>query len=345
MNEQQNEPRPGPPMGEEEIGDLIRAAGRRSAIPEEDLTAIKEAAGSAWRETVEAERRSRFRRRAIYAVAATVLVAVVGTWWWMADRVPVVPARIATVELATGRIDAARAAGEILEIGVGDSLSSGDSLATAGSGLGSPGRVALRMAWGHSVRLDAGTRVRLVSGSRLELQRGAVYVDSGPSVAADAAIEILTPLGVVREIGTQYEVRLADETGTVRVRVREGSVSVALDGESHSAGRGEQLTLGPDGSVSRAAVDPDGPDWHWVLAAAPSLDIEGLSLGEFIDWVARETGWQVRYADEELERSARAILLHGTIEGLRPDESIGMVLQGSGLDHRDENGTILVVRP
>jgi hypothetical protein len=68
-------------------------------------------------------------------------------------------------------------------------------------------------------------------------------------------------------------------------------------------------------------------------------------LGTYLDWVARETGWQVRYADEELEQSARTIRLHGTIDGLQPNESIGMILQGSGLDYRNEEGAILVVRP
>ena len=65
----------------------------------------------------------------------------------------------------------------------------------------------------------------------------------------------------------------------------------------------------------------------------------------FLDWVGRETGWQLRYADEAIERSVATIRLHGTIEGLRPDESLDVILQGSGLDHRLEDGQILVIRP
>ena len=122
-------------------------------------------------------------------------------------------------------------------------------------------------------------------------------------------------------------------------------MSFRLDGERHTTVRGEELTLKRDGSIARAEVEPVGPKWGWVLAAAPSLDIEGRSLGTFLDWVARETGWQVRYADESLEQSARAIRLHGTIEGLRPDESLRIILQGSGLDYRSENGAVVVFRP
>jgi ferric-dicitrate binding protein FerR (iron transport regulator) len=177
------------------------------------------------------------------------------------------------------------------------------------------------------------------------LEQGAVYVDSGPSAPADTGLEIVTSFGVVREVGTQFEVRLDGEADTLHVRVREGSVSVRWDGESDAADRGETLTLRRDGSIVRGAVEPDGPEWAWVLAAAPSLDIEGRSLDSFLDWVARENGWQIRYADGALERSAGTIRLHGTIEGLRPDESLQAILEGSGLDHRTEDGVVLVFRP
>jgi ferric-dicitrate binding protein FerR (iron transport regulator) len=336
-------------MGEEEIGNLIRSADRRPPIPAEELTNLKQVARSAWDELVTTERTRRRRLRVAQSLAASLLLALLGAWWWLAGRGPIESAEIASVDLSTGWVEAVRGSGpetgESFEIGVGDNLSNGLTVATAGTEHASPGRVALRMARGQSVRLDAGTRIRFLSHSRLELERGAVYVDSGPSVSDDADLEILTPLGLVREIGTQYEVRLEDETDTVRVRVREGSVSVVRDGESHSAGRGEQLTLQRDGSVARSVVEPDGPEWLWVLATAPSLNIDGQSLGTYLDWVARETGWQVRYADEELEQSARTIRLHGTIDGLQPNESIGMILQGSGLDYRNEEGAILVVRP
>jgi len=349
MNENKNEPRQGPPMGDEEIGNLIRSADRRPPIPADELANLKQVARSAWDELVTTERTRRRRLRVAQSLAASLLLALLGAWWWLAGRGSIESAEFASVELSMGWIEAVRGtgpeAGESFEIGVGDHLSNGLTLTTAGTEHASPGRVALRMAQGQSVRLDAGTRVRFISSSRVELERGAVYVDSGPSVPDDADLEILTPLGLVREIGTQYEVRLEDDAGAVSLRVREGNVSVVRDGESHSAGRGEQLTLQRDGSVVRSAVEPDGPEWLWVLATAPSLDIDGRSLGTFLDWVARETGWQVRFADEELEQSARTIRLHGTIDGLRPDESIGMILQGSGLDYRNEDGVVLVIQP
>ena len=108
--------------------------------------------------------------------------------------------------------------------------------------------------------------------------------------------------------------------------------------------------LGPGGEKLaddhiNIAVAPDGTEWLWVLEAAPAIDIDGRSLAFYLDWVARETGWQIRYADEALERSAETIVLHGTIEDLRPDESLSVILEGSGLYHLTEDGAILIVRP
>jgi ferric-dicitrate binding protein FerR (iron transport regulator) len=309
-----------------DIGELMRSAGRRREIPAEDLAAIKGAAKSEWRKTVAAARGRRFRARAICALAACVLIVLLGGWWWLADKPFTVPLEIATVELSSG------------EIGVGDAFFEGELIEAIGP-------VAVRMTGGQSVRLEDGTLLRFISGSLLELESGALYVDSDPTVVAGGKLEIGTPFGLVREIGTQYEVRISEETDSLRLSVREGSVSIRTNGESHSAARGEQLTLQSDGTVARATVALDGPVWQWVLEAAPAPEIEGQSLAFFLDWISRETGWEVHYADEEIAASALKISLHGTIEGLRPDESLGIVLQGSGLDYHRDDGAVVIVRP
>jgi ferric-dicitrate binding protein FerR (iron transport regulator) len=262
----------------------------------------------------------------IYALAACLLLLLLGGWWWLAGDDRAVLGDIANVELSSG------------DLTVGETLKKGDILEPAG-------RVAVRMVRGQSVRLDEGSRLLMLSESRLELERGAVYIDSGPSAPAGAATEILTPLGSVTETGTQFEVRLVDESDSVRISVREGGVSITTDEGSHAAVGGEQLTLGRDGSAERSALAPDAQQWFWVLETAPAIEIEGRSLASYLDWVARETGWRIRYADETLQRSAETILLHGTIEGLRPDESLGVVLEGSGLFYLREDGSVLIARP
>jgi hypothetical protein len=42
--------------------------------------------------------------------------------------------------------------------------------------------------------------------------------------------------------------------------------------------------------------------------------IENRPLAEFVAWVAREHGWQVRFADDALQSRAADIRLHGSLD-------------------------------
>jgi FecR-like protein len=329
------------PAEEEAVRELIESAGRRPDVPAEDLAAIQAAARSQWQEVVAdgRRRRRRLQRLAPLALAASLLLAVGVRWWWRAEGPVPAPGAVATVQILKGnvRLPGGR------PLAVGDALAAGAVLATE-DGV-SPGLAAVRLAGGESVRLDAGTRVRLASATRLELEAGAVYVDSGRSGAAGGALEIGTPFGSVREVGTQFEVRLQPgDDLALRVRVREGAVSLVRRGGSDPVAGGEELRLRHDGSVSRGTVEPNAPAWHWVLAAAPGLDIDGSTLADYLDWVSRETAWHLRYEDEALADLAAGIRLHGTLEGMAPDESVSVILPGSGLGYRVEGGTLLVTR-
>lgn len=333
---------------EQEIRGLLETAGRRPAVPAEDFVGIKAAARIEWQDLLAARRpqATALRRLAPLALAASLLLAAGVGWWWMRVR-PVAPSGpIATVVAVKGGIRAQETPGRggerWRELAVGDTLVAGTSLTTAD--VDAPGLVALLWAGGASIRLDSGTTLRLVSSERLGLDEGAVYVDSGAQDSG-RSLEISTTLGIVREVGTQFEVRVPREDGgPLRVRVRAGAVSVIGGRGAHPVAEGEELRIDRDGAVSRGRVEQHGPAWDWTLAAAPGIDIENLSLRAFLEWACRETGWRLRYADEAVATSAETIRLHGTIEGLRPDQAVGVVLSGSGLGHRVEAGTLLVTR-
>jgi len=118
-------------------------------------------------------------------------------------------------------------------LAVGDRLALESEVAT-----GSDGRFALRLGSGHSVRLDRSTRVRLLGQELLALDRGTVYVDSGFGASVRDGLVVRTPLGVVQEIGTQFEVRLETDD-TARIRLREGAVALRHAATAHEivAGR------------------------------------------------------------------------------------------------------------
>ena len=65
------------------------------------------------------------------------------------------------------------------------------------------------------------------------LERGAVYVDSGVGPGRHpGSVGIHTPLGVVRDIGTQYEVRVDDAFPPVFLAVLEDAlIAVQVPGD------------------------------------------------------------------------------------------------------------------
>ena len=67
-------------------------------------------------------------------------------------------------------------------------------------------------------------------------------------------------------------------------------------------------------------------------------------MAAFLERVAREHGWVVRYADPGLAAEASQIILHGSVSGLAPHEMVDVAIAASGLQHRLEGGELFVTR-
>lgn len=255
-------------------------------------------------------------------------------------RPPVAVWEMALGTVAVAPVDGAAPA-SLLTARPGEPIHAGSTITTTGLGAGgAPSRAALRLAGGQSMRLDAGTRVRVASATRFTLERGAVYFDA----AGGAALEVRTTLGVVRDVGTQFEVRWLEEDGesTLRVRVREGAVILEGDSRSRHAVGGEELTLAADGSARRGESPIFGSQWDWVVDTATAPDLVDQPLQAFLDWASREGGWKVRFADDATATAAARTVLHGELEGLSLREASRVVFSGSGLDYRLERGALIV---
>jgi ferric-dicitrate binding protein FerR (iron transport regulator) len=316
---------------------VLTGAGARPEAPAERLARIRAAAHAEWQKTVARSRRParRFERWLPVALAAGALLALaLMLRSGRGDAPAPAPPTVATVELVRG-------AG--LGVAVGSELAAEVEIETGAADTRE--RIAIRLADGGSLRLDAGTRVRLVSNHEVALRSGALYVDSEGAAATTPPLEVVTPFGRVREVGTRFEVRLGSETGAgLEVRVRDGRVVLTEDEKRHEIARGEALLVGTDGVAERRAVDPRGPTWDWTLDAAPAPELEGRTLADFLAWLERETGWTIRFEDPDLAESAAGIRLHGSVEGLAPLEAAEVVLAGAGLGHRLEERTLRIGR-
>ena len=192
------------------------------------------------------------------------------------------------------------------------------------------GRGAFTLAGGESLRLNSGTEIMLDGPGRIYFTRGTIYVDSGARPATQR-VEVVTPVGTARDLGTQFELQVAG--AALRLRVREGSVSIDRGGQSVTGGAGDQITIDVLGGVSRDDIEPDADAWQWAEAIAPTPDMDGKPAAELIAWVARETGRQLRYASVIAEQRAETVILHGNVRHLAPLAALEAMLATTDLEY------------
>jgi len=332
---------PTPPREDgDDVASLLRLAGKRDAVPPERAARIRTAARAQWKEGVRRRTHRRYLYGAAGLAAAASLVLAVSLWMLPSDNgVSTTTDASMRVEAITGPAWGLVAPGTVdgfrVELEPGTEIQPGMELVTA-----EDGRAAIRLASGHSVRLDRSTTIRLIDGRTLALDGGALYVDSGSGTPTEHPIEIRTPLGVVRETGTQYEVRLAGDA--VRLRLREGTAVLQYDGQAQEVRAGAELRLGADGVPTRQVIPTHGPEWGWIAGITPVPDLEGLTAQAFLDWIAREKGLRLAFADESTARAAGETVLGGTIEVLSPDEALDAVLPTCRMRHRVAEDVLVI---
>lgn len=309
------------------VESLIRTAGRRAQPPEAAYRQVFAAASAALRKKTA---RRRERRRLAWAAAAAVLVlavALIPQWSPPAvnrDELARIARIIGVVEGSTGDawqpLDESRA------------LTAGMKLRTLRGG-----RAVLALASGESLRLAAETEVMLDAPGRYYVERGTIYVDSGARPGT-SRLEIVTPAGTARDLGTQFELHIAG--ASLRLRVREGIVSIDRSGRSLTGMAGEQVSIDDFGGVSREAFSPSSPAWQWAESLAPVPDVDGKPAAVLIYWAARETGRRLRYESSMVEQRASTVILHGNIRHLSPLAALDAMLATTDLEYVLDGDTI-----
>lgn len=336
MNERDRVSDEGQPNEELVLARLLRLTQPRPTAPAAVEAAVRARVREEWlRQTASRRRRPPMIAAALITALAASLVIWIGGWW---SAVPLGPAGTVLRSTGTVRVDLDGDARGWLPLRSAD-VAPGSRLATDGSG-----RLALRLASGVSVRLDHGTALGIEAADRLALERGRIYIDTQGTGAGRGSVRVRTSLGTVRDFGTQFEVAHVDEA--VRVRVREGAIVVDGTTARIQGGSGEEVLIQPDGSVARARVEPFGDHWAWVGEIAPSFDIDGRTLLDFLAWIASETGRELQFADRPSEQAARAAVLHGSaVQGFTPTEALAEVLGTTHLrDIGDERVLLIELR-
>lgn len=319
---------------------LLKATGRRPAVPADRTDRVRAAARDDWRHEVARHARRRRVRWGLSLAAAAVVVMVVGLG--IRALQPSITPELSGIRVervanaAWARTRSFPLFRSTVALHAGSIVSWGDAVTT-----GADARVALRAPSGHSLRLDTDTTLRVLSDRVFALERGAVYVDvRGDRAHAETSLRIDTAVGTIEDHGTQFAVRF--DGGSLSLQVREGVVTLSAPAERSVAQAGQKLTLDASGRIMTTEDAGDGAGWSWAEAIAPMMEIEGRSLADFLDWVVRERGVRLRFADSGLAGRAPHIVLRGSIAGMTLEQAATSVLATCGATHRWDEGALVV---
>jgi ferric-dicitrate binding protein FerR (iron transport regulator) len=305
---------------------LLQRAGHRPVPAAERRERARRATRDAWADTIRARSQ---RRRLLVAIpalaaAAALVVAVVLQHRSSASRTAPVIVAVVAATTALDVID--RPAGSLLA--AGDALHAGATVRTTEHQL-----VALALEAGGELRVNGGSSIQLVGPRRVRIDEGQIYVDSGAANGAEP-LAIETFAGIVRDIGTRFDVQVQGDR--LRVRVRDGAVRL----QNHDVTAGRELTTAGHDITLRSATTY-GRDWDWILRARP-LRVEGATLERFLGWVEADGGRHVEFRDARLRGAVANIVLHGSVDGLSVDEALAVILPATGLTYSLDGSRVLI---
>lgn len=316
------------------LAEIVRAAGRREMPPQAHYDQVYTAARDAWRNKVQSRRRNRW-----FAIAASIALVTGGGV--LAYLIQTGDAGLAaTVAVVQGSVEQLAPDSEVWEAipESGSMLAAGTQIRTTADG-----RAALGLAEGGSLRLDVETEIAF-GIDVIELSAGTLYFDSG-NRSPELALRVDTPLGEVRDIGTQFELSVRDEF--IRIRVREGEVALlepSAASEIVAAFR-DEIELSADGNLVRREIAPDDAAWAWAAALASVPDAQARSILTYFRWIARETGKRLEFESDSVELQAELSSFVGDPAGLTPEALLSSIAATSDFRYSlTTDGAILIGR-
>lgn len=305
------------------VDTALRRGMHADPLPDKALVRIRAATRAEWWSVVDGTQRGHHWRR--HAIAAGIGMLLLAAGWMVHTRDPAIPS-----SASIGRLERIDYPGVIEQhrwsrdrsLSDGEELRTGQHILARGGG-----RIALVKA--GSLRLAAGTSIRIDSDHLVQLTDGDIYVDIPPEFSAHVQLTIQTPAGTFSHLGTQFQ--LAVHRGQTQLRVREGQVRWHSGTLDVLSGPGTQLSIDQEGHAVRELASTTGADWAWAEMLGTPFDIEGRSLGDYLHYIARETGRTLQFSNSADERRAQTTILHGSIQRLTPVESLSAVMATTSL--------------
>jgi FecR-like protein len=313
---------------------LLKLAGSRPAIPADAMTRVHSMVHAHWKRTVRIRLMKRWSFISGLTAATLLLLFATALYSIQKDAPASVP--LGFVENLNGVVHVRpEKQSPQHSLKKGEFIVTGTQIAT-----GNSGRMLVHLLGGRTLRLDRHSQLSVKPDFSIVLDYGTIYLDSAKS---NAPLALFTPMGTVRDIGTQFEVRVREEG--ICIRVREGLVSLDRDGFSRPAAEGTELAVDKNGKATVKNIDRFGPQWSWISEIGPTFHMDGKTLNVFLEWITRENGWRLQFAEPSILQRAKTTVLRGSIIGLTPEETPAVVLPVCGLDYTLAGGVLTVKQP
>lgn len=299
-------------VDETQLSDLLKKTGPREAPSAELSQEVKANVKLIWQQEVKKNKRMLQRRYAIaaglvFAISSVVLVNFFSK-----------PEFYATVSKVVNQVEYQRQGGSWYNLDGGPVT----GRVTIRTGMNS--FASINMNNGLNVRISENSQIELLAIDEVTANSGIVFVNTQSSLNPGNVITISTPFGEVKDIGTQFQVKITPIDW--QIQVREGQVEINDGAEQHFASKNERIAISADDSVQVTEISSDDASWEWTQEVSSAFDLEGSRLSEFLNWVGIETGKEIEYQSEIARISAHLTILHGSVEGLKPIDSLATVL-------------------
>ena len=269
-------------------------------------------------------RRARRRRVVPMAIAATVLVGILGTLLLRQGATEPL-----SMELAQGLVrvdDMAHRAGPepaMVEVHPNSLIEVVD-----------PAR------WetaGADVRVGRGTTFSWQAPNAIALHVGEVYV----ATEGAASFRVETPHGLVTDIGTRFLVSSDDDR--LEVAVRDGQVELAtpartLRSKPVTPGQA-QILVAESGSLARHDEAASNERWDWIHGAPRGYTTRNPVT--MLRQIGRDLGNRVRF-EHGVEAALQAEELDGDFRGMAPQAAFEHVIHATATKWHAENGVIII---
>lgn len=320
-------------VDEQQLAQLLRAAGPRSQMPNDMAQRLTEH----FDKELNVARQRRRGWRPTLALAASVALLAVGWAMLIQPFNSTAGPGVATLVAVHGPVIVN---GERYQAGQSIGLAEFDSLQT-----GERGYAMLRTEK-HSIRVNDNS-VLDIHADGVSLSSGEVYIASlNEAIDEGSSLNVRTRFGVVRDIGTQFLVKVS--SNRLETLVRKGTIELQFEQQRVRAQADDSAAqrVEFDGTEwQRSSTAAYGPRWQWLQKITERFDPNGKTVAEVLSWIADETGEQIHYANKALQQRALAGTVHGLDSELDPNQSLSLILATSDLaaDRDSQPGVILII--